>query len=116
MKLIFLALLLVGCDGSPPTSECVSIDASTCVGTGPSYSKDVVPILNRSCNQPCHYDGTGVWPLTNYDDVHDWASLLYGDMATCAMPPADAGMPLVTITTAERATIMQWIACDAGNN
>jgi hypothetical protein len=113
VKLIFIALLLVGCNGSPPAPTCAEIDASTCIGPPPSFQNDVLPILDRSCNEACHGTVPGVWPLTQYQDVADWGSLVYSDMQNCSMPPADAGPPL---TTAERTLIANWVACNVPNN
>jgi hypothetical protein len=116
VKLIFLALLVIACDGSH-APDCAQIDASTCIGPPPSFQNDVLPILDRSCNQACHNGATGVWPLTQYQDVADWANLVGADLQSCSMPPVpESGPPLATITTAERATIMQWIACNVPNN
>ncbi len=54
----------------------------------------------------------GQWPLIAYGDVSDWASLINFDVKGCAMPPADAG----PLTNADRATLLNWIACGAPNN
>jgi len=64
---------------------------------------------------PCH-DGTmkdvvtgeDVWPLTTYDDVAEWGSIVKNSILECTMPPADGAVP---ITDAERSAIVQWVLC-----
>jgi hypothetical protein len=127
LSLILLVSLLAafacsnsGQGSADVTATCTVIDASTTCNTPmPSYQNDIVPILNVSCNAPCHSnESSGPWPLTAYDDVLDWASIIQNDVATCAMPPAaDAGNPSNgPLTDSERNTLLNWIACGAPNN
>ncbi len=112
----------VACSGSratdPPDGApaCAAIDASACSQPVPSYATDVAPVLDRACNSTCHAPGVGPWPLNNYTDVFDWASIIAGDLEACTMPPLDAGAGNGPLTDHERALILDWIACGAPNN
>jgi hypothetical protein len=93
-------------------TTCMAGLAGTCTQPSPSYANDVAPILERDCNRPCHAPGLGPWPLTTYEDVQAWGVAILSDVASCAMPPPDAG----TITAADQETIVDWVACGAANN
>jgi hypothetical protein len=93
-------------------TTCRATGTTVCPHTPPSYANDVVPILDRDCNLPCHSPGLGPWPLTNYDDVSAWAVSIQTDVASCAMPPPDAGV----LTGQEQATLLDWVACGAPYN
>ena len=108
-------LLLVACTSAAPADpSCPSIDASACQTPIPSYSAEIVPILDMRCNRTCHAPGVGPWPLTTYDDVHDWTTIIGAYVESCGMPPPDAG--LGDMTQGERVTVMNWLACGAPNN
>jgi hypothetical protein len=109
------ALALAACSTGAQGS-CKYIDASACINPTPSYAKDVVPLLNRTCNSTCHAPGVGPWPLNNYQDVADWYSIIQGDLQNCTMPPPDAGAGNGQLSDAERALVMNWIACGYPNN
>jgi hypothetical protein len=89
--------LQTSCEASAPTA---------CVMPTPHYP-DIAPILQKSCN-PCHDGESGPWPLTDYDDVAAWDSLIQHDLSTCDMPPLDGGVPL---TAADRRAILDWVQC-----
>jgi hypothetical protein len=124
MKWLFLAsCVALGCGqtstepkDAAPSPSCAVIDASTCQNPIPSYSRDVAPALDRTCNSTCHAPGVGPWPLTNYADVFDWGSIIGGDIAQCTMPPPDAGAGNGNLTDQERAAILNWLVCGAPNN
>ena len=61
MKVALLSLLLVACDKGNDSNA--SLDDSA--AEGPTYYKDVRPILDQSCAR-CHADG-GVAPVS-FDD------------------------------------------------
>jgi hypothetical protein len=103
-------------DAVSPPPGCTVIDASACNSPTPSYQNDVTPLLNRACNSTCHAPGVGPWPLTDYSDVSDWASIIQLDVQNCAMPPADAGAGNGTLSDSERAMLINWIVCGAPNN
>jgi hypothetical protein len=95
-----------------PLVSCEAVDGGACPAVQPSYAHDVVPILDRDCNQTCHAPGMAQWPLTNYSDVAAWSGLISVDLKDCAMPPADAG----ALTSSERTTLLGWLACGSPNN
>ncbi len=99
-----------------PGPSCTYVDASACNSPAPSYASDVSPLLDRACNATCHVTGVGPWPLTNYGDVSDWASIIAGDVEKCTMPPADAGAGTPKLTDSERVLLLNRIACGAPNN
>jgi hypothetical protein len=69
-------------------------------------------VLNKDCNQTCHAPGAGPWPLTTYQDVAAWTAPIQMDIQGCTMPPPDAG----TISSTDRAMVLDWLACGAPNN
>ena len=97
--------------GPAPTAfplSCTSVPA-TCPSPAPSYEQDIVPILDGKCNT-CHAAAdSGLWPLINYDDVHDWQTLVLSDVEYCAMPPAGAPQ----LTTTEQFILLSWVVCGA---
>ena len=103
-------------DAGPQPAGCTFIDASTCQNPIPSYSRDVVPVLDRACNTTCHAPGEGPWPLNDWANVSDWGSIIGGDIEQCTMPPADAGAGNGTLSDQERATVLNWLVCGAPNN
>jgi hypothetical protein len=95
-----------------PTLCAVAPD--TCPSDQPSYSRDVVPLLDAKCNG-CHtgIDG-GPWALTNYTDVREWGIQIAIDISQCVMPPADDGTDALTAN--ERETLLAWVVCGAPEN
>lgn len=114
--LSFLVALTAACDGASDAPNCTAIDASACGTPIPSFATDVTPVLDRACNSTCHAPGVGPWPLVNYNDVSDWATIIQADIAKCSMPPADAGAGNGSLTDSERAMLLNWLACGAPNN
>src|SRR5215813_4241530 len=41
--------------------------------TGPTFTKDIAPILQRSCENCHRTDGVAPMPLTTYEEVRPWA-------------------------------------------
>jgi hypothetical protein len=107
-----------GSSGSASTSASdtqafVCQDAGAlCPATPPSFTNDVLPILNRDCNSTCHGPMMGQWELADYSDVSDWSSLIQLDLTECTMPPVDAG----AFPASDRLTVLDWIACGSPNN
>jgi hypothetical protein len=96
----------------PDPRRCVAIPAA-CPAQQPSYATDIAPILAAKCNT-CHSgksDG-GPWPLTEYEYIVDWQSLVVADIEYCTMPPT--GAP--PLTSAEQDAILTWLVCNAPNN
>jgi hypothetical protein len=105
--------LVLGCDGDEggahaDASTCPTDVPETCVQPSPTFTADVLPILNQRCSS-CHVPDSGVWPLDTYTHVADWQASLVYDILNCTMPPADAG----TLPANERDTILNWVACGA---
>ena len=87
--------------------------------TGPTYSKDVAPILNRNC-VGCHRPGEiGPMALRTYDEVRPWARAIERQVSARTMPPWHADAPHGTfenergLTQAEIDTIATWAKNDA---
>jgi hypothetical protein len=94
---------------------CSPIDASAgaaCSEPGPSFAKDIAPLLDRDCNT-CHTPGSLLWPLVGYENVRDWSYSILLDVDGCRMPPADGG---TTLSSTDRSLLLAWIACGANNN
>lgn len=56
-------------------------------GPSPTFTKDVAPILQRSCEH-CHRTGSiGPMPLVTYEDVRPWARSIRTRVSQREMPP-----------------------------
>jgi hypothetical protein len=99
-------------DASPPSGGCGAEAPAKCPSPIPSYATDIVPIFDEKCNN-CHVGGTGPWPLTDYESVHDWKVQILQDIESCTMPPLDGG---TTLSAEERETVLGWLVCGAPNN
>jgi len=73
----------------------------------PLHYPDVAPIIEQRC-VTCHFDGAADWPLTTYQDVASWWTVVYEDLMLCTMPPPESPTGL---TPGERQAILSWIAC-----
>ena len=97
---------------APVDESCSVVDASACGPPPVSYAKDLAPIFDKDCNRTCHAPGNGPWPLDSYDSVAGWTDLITVEVAGCSMPPPDGG----AMTTADRTSLLNWIACGAPDN
>ena len=84
-----------------------------------TFTKDVLPILQRSC-QSCHQPGTPApLSLLTYEDARPWASVIKDRVVRRQMPPwhIDRGIgeyyPDPSLSDAEIATIVQWVESGA---
>jgi hypothetical protein len=86
----------------------------------PTFSKDIAPILQRSC-QSCHRQGEiAPMPLTTYQEVRPWARSIKNRVVTRDMPPFHVDRTIgiqkfkddPSLTDAEIAMIARWV--DAG--
>jgi hypothetical protein len=113
---------LVGCSGASKTES--DSGARSCPGIAPScpknaagepsYASDVAPILDDNC-VGCHSPQGGYgFDLVTYSEVQTQA--LQGDLITwisdCSMPPST----YPPLTTAQRQTLLDWLACGAPDN
>jgi hypothetical protein len=108
------ALAVPACSsGSPGESACPNVRPTSCPSSVPSYKTDVAPILHSSCTLYCH-SPTGIagHSETTYADVYAQRSSINDQVNGCSMPPSNAA----PLTTAQRSTLLAWLACDAPNN
>ena len=80
-----------------------------------TFAKDVLPILQRSC-QRCHRPGTGApMSLLTYEETRPWARAIKDRVVTRQMPPwhIDRGIGDYTadpsLSDAEIATVASWV-------
>src|SRR5215472_18953863 len=92
--------------------------AGTSAFAAPTFQKDVLPILQKHC-QECHRPGEiAPFSLLTYTDARPWAKAIKNAIVTEKMPPwfADAGVGHFAndrrLSAAEIAALMAWV--DAG--
>ena len=93
--------------------------ASMCMAaSGPTYTKDVAPIVFENC-ATCHRPGDiGPMPLLSYEQVRPWAKSIRDVVATGKMPPWQSVDPHGTfsndrrLTEQQKETLLNWV--DAG--
>ena len=97
-------------DPAEKSAEACTVQAPTaCPDPPPTYAA-IEPVIAERC-LPCHYGMPGgPWPLTSYTHVVDWTDIIRATMLTCVMPPRNSGM---TMPSAERELILQWLRCGA---
>ena len=110
------SMLLLASSGLAQTSE----------GRRPTFTKDILPILQENC-QVCHQPsganyGGMVAPMsfTNYEDTRPWAKSIAQAVAAREMPPWDASSDYNgvfrnerTLTDEEIETIVRWAGSGA---
>ena len=96
----------------------VSFTAATFAAAAPTFSKDVLPILQEKC-QGCHRPGEiGPMAFLTYDQVRPWAKAIKSDVIARKMPPwfADPHYGKFSndrsLTETELKTVTAWV--DAG--
>jgi hypothetical protein len=96
-----------------------SVASSTSTAT-PTFTKDVAPILQRSC-QRCHRPGSiAPMSLLTYDDARPWARSIKRQVSTREMPPWHIDRTVgiqkfsddPSLSAADIETIVKWV--DAG--
>jgi hypothetical protein len=115
--LVVLVGVAAGCSSSGNSSpdatapSCPAIMGS-CPKAPPSYARDVEPILQDNC-VPCHSPQGGYgYDLVTYTEVFDQAGAVVSWISDCSMPPAT----YPPLTTAQRQTLLDWLACGALDN
>jgi hypothetical protein len=90
-------------------------------GAQPTFTKDVAPILQRSCIT-CHRPGQSApMSLVTYEDVRPWARAIRTRVANREMPPFHIDRTIgiqkfkndPSLTDAEIATVVDWVAAGA---
>ena len=84
-------------------------------GDGATFTKDVLPILQRSC-QKCHRPGTGApMSLLTYEQVRPWARAIKDRVTKRQMPPWHLDRSIgefeadPSLDDSEIATIAEWV-------
>src|SRR5215475_10807680 len=92
---------------------------SATVPDKPTFTKDVLPIFQKSC-QSCHRPGQmAPFSLLTYEDARPWARSIKQKVETRYMPPwhldRTVGQydPDPSLSDAEIATISRWVAAGA---
>ena len=81
-----LALLALFVGAAPAQAQDVVASASDAEAEV-TYAEDVAPVLAENC-VACHREGSiGPMPLTNYDEVKQWAPLIKFRVEERIMPP-----------------------------
>src|SRR4051795_7517003 len=96
-------------------SAAVSLAASET----PTFYKDVLPVLQKTC-QGCHRPGeAGPMSFLTYESTRPWAAAIRDAVRTAKMPPwgADPAHGKFsndpTMTAAERETLTAWVEAKA---
>src|SRR2546422_6544493 len=101
-------------------SAVLAVLVTTAMAQDVTFTKDVAPILERSC-QNCHRpDSIAPMPLLTYEQVRPWARAIKQNVVLRNMPPwhIDPNIGIhefsnsVSLSDAEIATIAKWV--DAG--
>jgi hypothetical protein len=86
---------------------------------GPTYSRDVAPILYKNCTA-CHRPGEiGPMSLLTYRDARPWAKSIATRVSAATMPPWHADPSTGEflndrrLTSAEKETLLAWVASGA---
>jgi mono/diheme cytochrome c family protein len=93
----------------------VSVPAASTPAPAPTFTRDVLPILQQSC-QTCHRpNAMAPMSLLTYDEVRPWARAIKQRVAERAMPPwfSKAGVGEYeddpSLSPAQIATIVKWV-------
>ena len=95
----------------------LTVPVTAAVAQDVTFTKDVAPILQRSC-QNCHRpDSIAPMPLLTYEQVRPWARAIKQNVITRNMPPwhIDPNVGIhefsnsVALSDAEIATIARWV-------
>lgn len=119
LLIIFSAVLVTACSKSSPNNNGGGGGGGggggtlNCATVPKSYANDVDPIVQSTCNTAgCHNPGSvnGPGPLTNYTQLFNARSAVRTAIANGTMPKN------MTLTTAQRNSILCWIDSGAPNN
>jgi hypothetical protein len=113
-RLVLAAALAVACGIATPILQAGQANSAT---PQPTFTKDVAPILQRSC-QSCHRPGSlAPMSLITYDDVRPWARAIKLKTSLREMPPwfieKNVGIQRFkddpSLSDEEIATIASWV-------
>jgi len=107
--IVALSTHLVACEGGCPSNA--EPAPTSCPSNPPSYLNDVAPILSQACSS-CHGpDGEeSSVPLDTYQDVFQERTIVQVQIESCAMPQGGS------LSSAQRSTLLTWLACGAPDN
>ena len=118
---IVVALAACGAalDPAPPSASakagaCGRQKPAGCVGTSPSFARDVAPILERRCLS-CHANGgmaADDHDFSRFATLHAQKDAVLAEVGECAMPPSQAP----PLQPDEADAILRWVACGAQQN
>src|SRR5437588_8996428 len=110
MKAVYLLMIAT-------IAGATSASAQTVSEQQPTFTKDVAPILQRSC-QNCHRPNSiAPMPFLTYDEVRPWARAIKQNVVLRNMPPwhIDPNVGIhefsnsVALSDAEITTIAKWV-------
>jgi hypothetical protein len=109
--------------GEDSGAGCIDETPDACPSPEPSYTSDVLPVLQAHCYE-CHADAglttsESQVDLGSYAAVYSERGTILGQVSTCRMPPSVAPLGLTlppAPTDADRATILGWLKCNAPDN
>jgi mono/diheme cytochrome c family protein len=109
-----VALAVAALTTAQPATQARNAPASA-APANPTFTKDVLPILQRSC-QKCHRPGTAApMALLTYQDVRPWARSIRTKVTNREMPPWHIDRSIgeyledPSLSDAEIATVVKWI-------
>ena len=125
-RLMTLPLILGLAWGTPAAAQNADVGpagAEVAMSAGndtPTWSRDVAPIIQRSCQQCHRSDGIGPMPLLTYEQTVPFAPLIRYRVEQRIMPPWHLDKTVgiqdyendISLSDDEIATIVQW--ADAG--
>jgi hypothetical protein len=115
MKCSLPALGLIGAAVAVSVATLPAADSKTAVPANPTFTKDVLPIFQKSC-QDCHRPGQmAPFSLINYEDARPWARSIKDKVVSRYMPPWHLDRtigeysPDPSLSDAEVETIARWV-------
>ena len=115
--LLAAVLLVAGAGVSLAQSGSAAAVAAVAADATPTFSRDVAPILQRSC-QHCHQPaGIAPMSLVTYRDARPWARSIRDRVARRLMPPWHLDTTIgirdykndISLTEAEIDTVVRWV-------
>jgi hypothetical protein len=111
---IIVTLALIAASSVPPAAFTDDAKAGA-VPAKPTFTKDILPILQKSC-QECHRPGTmAPMSLLTYEETRPWARSIKEKVVTRYMPPWHIDRtvgeydPDPSLSDAQIATIAKWV-------